>query len=51
MFCFITLRLPILAEVEVDAPGLVAITMIIVVGLVLLSPTALKALELVVAHL
>jgi hypothetical protein len=47
----VTLRLPILGEVEIDAPGLVAITVIIVVGLVLLAPTALKAFELVVARL
>jgi hypothetical protein len=47
----VTLRPPILGEVKIDAPGLVAITVIIVVGLVLLAPTALKAFELVVAHL
>jgi hypothetical protein len=47
----VTLRLPILGEVVIDAPGLVAITVVFVVGLVLLAPTALKAFELVVDHL
>jgi hypothetical protein len=47
----VTFKVPILGDVEIDAPGLVAITAVFVVGLVLLAPTALKAFELVVAHL